>query len=63
MISSQPSVNIGEAKISTRVTVGEPFMVKAHEMQDRRVPIVDMTLLLDRFVAMFICRTVTVATL
>lgn len=31
-VSNHPTVDVGEPKITARITVGKPLMVKAHEM-------------------------------
>src|SRR6266542_4336017 len=47
-------VNIGQPKIPARVAVSELFVVKAEQMQERRVQIVDVNLVFDRLESEFI---------
>ena len=41
------AVDVGQPEVSTGVSIGELFMVQAHEVQDRGVEIVDVDSVLD----------------
>jgi len=49
------SKNINEPEIASRVTVSERFMVKAEQVQDRRVKVVHMDLVPCNAQGDFIC--------
>src|SRR5262245_14321249 len=42
-----PAVDVGEPVVATAVTIGEPLVIEAHEVQDRRVQVVDVDLALQ----------------
>ena len=47
MIScTTPPGNVGQAKVATGVTVREPLVVKAHQVQDGRVQVVHVDAIL-----------------
>src|SRR5436309_6523027 len=49
-----PPVNVGQPKIPAGVPVSELFVVKAEQMQERRVQIVDVNLVFDRLESEFV---------
>jgi hypothetical protein len=42
------AVNVGEAIVTPRIAVGKLLVIEAHEMENRRVHVVDMDAVLDR---------------
>ena len=48
------SVDVGEAEVAAGVAVGEAFVVEAEEMQDGGVPVVDVHLVVNGFVAVVV---------
>ena len=42
------AVNVGEAIVTPRIAVGELLVIEAHEVENRRVHVVDMDAVLDR---------------
>lgn len=56
-------MHVSQPKIATGVTEREPFVIHAHQVQDRRVKIVDMHRLVDRTETVFIGGSVGHATL
>src|SRR5690242_5431777 len=43
-----PPVHVGQAEVSPRVAVRQPLVVQPHQVQDGRVQVVDVYLVLDR---------------
>ena len=57
-----PASHIGKAEISPGVAVGQPLVVDAEQVQDRRVQIVDMYFVDHRVIAVVIGFTIGQAT-
>ena len=55
------AVDIGEAVIAAAMPVGQSFVIEAHDVQDRRVQVVDVDLVLHGVPAEFVGRPVDVA--
>src|SRR5438105_4957049 len=55
--------NIGQPEIATGVAEGELRVIKAQQMQDRRVEVVNVDGVLDRFVAVVVAAAVREAAL
>ena len=58
-----PAVDVGQAEIAAGVAVGELFVVEAQQVQDRRVQIVDVDVVLDGREAELVGGAVDVAAL
>ena len=56
-------MNIGQAEITSRVMVGERFMIQTQQGEDRCVQVVQVDLVLRRAQAKVVSRTITHATL
>ena len=52
------AVNIGQAKVASRMSERESLMIHAQQMQERGMQVVVMDLVLDRVVAVIVGRTV-----
>src|SRR5262245_13404798 len=57
------AVDVREAEVAARVAVGELLVVEAHQLEDRRLEIVDVDALLHRLEAELVGRAVDVAAL
>src|SRR5205807_449803 len=53
------AVDVGEPEVAAGVAVGEPGMVQAHQVEDRRVEVVDVHRVLGRRVAVVVGGAVT----
>ena len=52
------AVNVGQAVVAAAVAVGQLLVVEAHQVQDRRVQVVDVDLVLDGVPAELVGRAV-----
>ena len=57
------AVNVGQAEVSTGITVREFFVVEAEQFEHRRVQIVDVDFVFDRLETELVGRSVNVAAL
>ena len=55
-------MNVGEAEIAAGVTVRQSFVIESKQVKKRRVKIVNMDRIFDRFETEFVGRAVNVAT-
>ncbi len=55
------AVYVGQSKIETLKAVRQPFVVQAHQAQDRRLEVVDMNAALDDVIAQVVGLAVRVA--
>ena len=49
------AVDVGQSKISARVSISEPFVVEAHQVQHRGVQIVNVRSIFHSLVAELVC--------
>ena len=49
------SVNVGQAKVSTRVSVGELQVIESEQVEHGGVEVVEVNFILDRIVPVFVC--------
>ena len=54
-------MHIGQPEVAARVAIGQSLMIEAEQVQDGRLQIVDVDLLLDRLKAELVGRAVDVA--
>ena len=52
------AAHVGQAVVAAGVAVGQPLVVEAQQVQDRRVQVVDVDLVLDRVPAELVGRAV-----
>ena len=57
------AVHVGQAEVAAGVAVGQPLVIEAQQVQDRRVQVVDVDLVLDGVVAVVVGRAVAEAAL
>ena len=62
-LAGDAAADVGEPKVAAAVAVGQPFVIQAHEVQDRGVQVVNMHAIFDRLHAQFVGRTVNEASL
>ena len=52
------AVDIGQTEVTAGVAVGQSFVVETHEVQNRRVQVMNVHRVLDSLKTKFICRSV-----
>src|SRR5262245_40746981 len=48
------AVHVGQAEIAAAVAIRQPLVIQPHQVQDRRVQVMDVHTLLDRLIAEFV---------
>ena len=57
-IADNPAVDVGQPKVPAGIAVGQSFVIKAHQVQDRRVKVMDVNRVFGRLKPKLIGRPV-----